>query len=547
VLVLAQVATAQVCFEPLTTVNQGIYAYEPLGTDLDGDGDADLVTIGPPQLSVFLNHGNGMFAPHAAYGGGAGGFGVIGDDFDADGDQDLAVLTGVGVKVFPNLGNGTFGTHVQYGAGPSASGIASADFDGDGDIDVATSNVFSGTASAPQSPGCVSVLLNQGQGSFAPAVQYPAGHYPYSVTSADLDGDGDVDLAVANDLNILPPSNLAGTVSVLLNQGNGTFAAPVFHVVGDWTSSAYDLTNADLNGDGRVDLVAANDNNDYIAVLLNQGGGAFAPYKKYPVAGGPYQVVATDLDEDGDVDLAAACAEPGAPRSASLLLNRGDGTFAPHQELDSSTVYRLTHADFDGDGDSELAVQNIYGIYIAVTVTVYRNCVEQGIGFCFGDGSLLTKCPCVWPYTSPAPAAATARGCANSLNFDGARLVGGGALAPAPGKFAFRAQIAPGYLDFAFLVKGDTNATSGIAAGDGIRCVDGALVRFGAHHAGTNGALIGIWSYPNSVQTIPVSIATAQVAGEIAYYQLIYRDEAANFCNAATVNWSNGYRITWPP
>jgi hypothetical protein len=111
----------------------------------------------------------------------------------------------------------------------------------------------------------------------------------------------------------------------------------------------------------------------------------------------------------------------------------------------------------------------------------------------------------------------------------------------------FRARIAPGYLGAAFLVKGDVNATSGVAAGDGIRCVDGALVRFGAHNAGTNGALIGNWTYPNSVQTTPVSIATAQDAGEVAYYQLLYRDAALNFCNAATVNWSNGYRVAWPP
>jgi hypothetical protein len=228
-------------------------------------------------------------------------------------------------------------------------------------------------------------------------------------------------------------------------------------------------------------------------------------------------------------------------------LNRGDGTFAAHQELGSATVFRLTHADFDGDGDSELAVQNIYGIYIAVTVTVYRNCVEQGIGFCFGDGSLLTSCPCASPDSVPTPAAATAHGCANSLNFGGAQLGAVGDVAPAPGTLAFGARIAPNYSGFAFLVKGNANATAGIAAGDGIRCVDGALIQFGAHHAGTNGAPIGKWTYPNSVQTTPVSIATAQVAGEVAYYQLCYRNAAANFCNAATVNWSNGYRIEWRP
>jgi hypothetical protein len=264
----------------------------------------------------------------------------------------------------------------------------------------------------------------------------------------------------------------------------------------------------------------------------------------YPVSGSPLQAVATDLDEDGDLDLAVPC---GFPNSTSLLLNRGDGTFAPRQDLGPSTVFRLTHADFDGDGDDDLAAQNINGSTIAHTVTVYRNCLEQGIGFCFGDNSLLTKCPCASPDTVPTPAAAIAHGCANSLNVAGAGLVAVGEVAPAPGTLKFRARIAQGYSGFAFLVKGEANVTSGIAAGDGIRCVDGALVRFGAHHSGTNGALIGNWTYPNSVQTTPVSIATAQAAGEIAYYQLCYRDETANFCNPATVNWSNGYRIDWRP
>ncbi len=528
VLVLAQSATAQVCFEAHTTTNLGIYHYDLLGTDLDGDGDTDLVNIGP-YMSVSLNAGNGMFAPYTDYGL-VGAAAVTAADFDADGDQDLATA-GVGVvRVFPNLGNGTFGAHVQYGVPTSVTGVTSADFDGDGDIDVATSHSLT-----LQNPGCVSVLLNQGQGSFAPAVQYAAGPHAYSVTSADVDGDGDVDLAVANLFD--------GTVSVLFNEGNGTFAAPVPHNVG---TDAYYVTIADLNGDGRPDLVALNDIHDYVAVFLNQGGGVFGVHKKYPVGESPQKVVATDLDEDGDQDLAASCVGFSS-RSVSLLLNRGNGTFAPHQEFVSGTAYRATHADFDGDGDRDLAVQNINGVYIAPTVTVYRNCLEQGIGFCFGDNSLLTKCPCASPNTVPTPAAATAHGCANSQNFSGAGLAAFGEVAPAPGTLTFRARIAPGYSGAAFLVKGDANVTSGIGAGDGIRCVGGALVRFGAHNAGTNGALLGNWTYPNSVQTTPVSIATAQDTGEVAYYQLVYRDAAANFCNPATDNWSSGYRVAWPP
>ncbi len=526
VLVLAQSATAQVCFEAIGATYVGNSSLDAATADLDGDGDTDMVTVDPIDnaVSVLLNRGDGTFAPYAWYTTGDFPYRVTSADLDGDGDVDLAVaiISSSSAAVFLNNGNGTFGAYVYYPVGLHPTGITSADFDGDGDIDVATSNEDSNT---------VSVLINQGQGSFALHLEYAAGIDPYSVTSADLDGDGDVDLAVAN--------LIARKVSVLMNLGNGTFAAPVSHDVG---GAAYDITIADLNGDGLADLVAANYSQDSVTVFLNQGGGAFASQVKYPVLDSPHRVVAADLDEDGDLDVAAVRYWTG---TVSLLLNRGNGTFAPHQDLGAGNHYSLpiTHADFDGDGDDELAVANM-GVQ---TITVYRNCLEQGIGFCFGDGSLLTSCPCASPNTVPTPTGATAHGCANSLNFAGAGLVAVGEVAPAPGTLKFRARIAPNYSDFAFLVKGDANVTSGIAAGDGIRCVGGALVRFGAHNAGTNGALLGNWTYPNSVQTTPVSIVTAQAAGVIAHYQLLYRDAAANFCNLATVNWSNGYRVTWPP
>jgi hypothetical protein len=324
---------------------------------------------------------------------------------------------------------------------------------------------------------------------------------------------------------------------VLRNQGNGTFAAPQAHTVGD---DAFYLISADVNADGRADLVSVNDSNDYVAVLLNQGGGSFAPYVTYPVGQYAQRVVATDLDEDGDLDLAADCL---GPNSVSLLLNRGNGTFAPHQEVAAGTAtLPVTHADFDGDGDSELVVANVG----AQTVTVYRNCLEQGIGFCFGDGSLLTSCPCVPPNTVPNPPAMPGHGCANSLDLNGALLTASGSTTPAPGTVAFDVLVAPNYVGFGLMVKGNANATAGVAAADGIRCVDGQLIRFGSHFAGTNGAPQGHWTYPNTVQTNPVSIQTAQPPGQTAYYQLFYRAAAPNFCSAATTNWSNGYRLTWP-
>jgi hypothetical protein len=115
-----------------------------------------------------------------------------------------------------------------------------------------------------------------------------------------------------------------------------------------------------------------------------------------------------------------------------------------------------------------------------------------------------------------------------------------------PDTVTFTGYISPTYVSFALLLKGNANAPGGVASADGVRCADGQLIRFGAHFAGTNGAAQGYWTYPNTVQTNPVSVQTLQPAGQTAYYQLFFRNPAANFCTAATTNWTNGIRISWP-
>ncbi len=164
--------------------------------------------------------------------------------------------------------------------------------------------------------------------------------------------------------------------------------------------------------------------------------------------------------------------------------------------------------------------------------------------FCSGDGSLPTACPCALPDTVPSPPAAPGHGCANSLNLNGALLTASGRLSPDTLKLT--AQVAPAYVAFALLLKGNASDGNGVASSDGIRCVDGALLRFGSHFAATNGDPIGQWSYPNAVQTTPISAATLQTPGQTAYYQLFYRNAAPGFCTAATANWSSGVVVPWP-
>ena len=114
----------------------------------------------------------------------------------------------------------------------------------------------------------VGVLLNQGDGTFADPVTYHVGDEPWSLAMGDLDADGDLDLAVTN-------SSDWGGISVLLNLGDGTFAPRVTYVVGD---GPLVVATGDLDGDGGLDLVVSNIDGDTVSMLLNQGDRTFAAY-----------------------------------------------------------------------------------------------------------------------------------------------------------------------------------------------------------------------------------------------------------------------------
>jgi len=124
---------------------------------------------------------------------------------------------------------------------------------------------------------------------FDPAVNYAAGSGPQSVFAADLDGDGDLDLVVSN--------NNSNNVSILKNNGNGTFAAAVNYTVGTEPSSVF---AADLDGDGDLDLAVANWFSNNVSVLRNNGNATLTAAVNYAAGSGPRSVFAADLDADGD-------------------------------------------------------------------------------------------------------------------------------------------------------------------------------------------------------------------------------------------------------
>jgi tungstate transport system substrate-binding protein len=143
--------------------------------------------------------------------------------------------------------------------------------------------------------------------SFIPGAVCPTGSNPYSVAATDLNGDARPDLIVSN--------NGSYTVSVLLNNGSGTFAPKVDYPTG---TSPRSVAATDLNGDSRPDIVVANEGSNTVSVLLNNGSGTFAPKVDYPTGTGPRSVAATDLNGDARPDIVVAN-EDG--NTVSVLLN----------------------------------------------------------------------------------------------------------------------------------------------------------------------------------------------------------------------------------
>ena len=179
------------------------------------------------------------------------------------------------------------------------------DFNGDGNIDLAVANRLGADGGA----GGVGIMLGNGDGTFQPAVNYPAGDEPNYIAVGDFNGDGKLDLAVAN--------SAADNVSVLLGNGDGTFGAPVNYQAGN---GAVEVSAADFNGDGNLDLAVANTNDNSVSLLLGNGDGTFQAPVNFNVGGGPHTVVVGDFHGGGVPDIAVA---ESSQDTVGVLINTG--------------------------------------------------------------------------------------------------------------------------------------------------------------------------------------------------------------------------------
>ncbi|MGO8818369.1 MAG: beta strand repeat-containing protein [Terriglobia bacterium] len=321
--------------------------------DVNGDGKVDLVVAGNNSFGVLLGNGNGTFQTEADYSGGGGLSSMAVADFTGDGKLDLAgtVSGPTGrVVVLVNRGDGSFfssattpfGTVAEPDVAPTAP-LTFGDFRGIGRKDLATVN---------QTQNTVAVLLNTGNGSFQPHVDYAVGSEPVAVVTADLNRDGNLDLIVLNGNN-----NITGSVSILLGNGDGTFRSHVDYPASGWATS---VAVGDFNGDGVPDLAVTNVTLGTVSILLGNGDGTFRTKVDYHSGANAQMVAVGDFNGDGKLDLAVTN-YPGS--TVSVLLGNGDGTFqAPVSYVAGELANNVTAADFNGDGKLDLAVTTYSGV-----------------------------------------------------------------------------------------------------------------------------------------------------------------------------------------
>lgn len=191
---------------------------------------------------------------------------------------------------------------------------------------------------------------------FGPSTLYPTGMNPYTVALGDVNGDGHPDLVTANF------NSGAGTISVLLGTGSGTFGANTEYPTG---AIPQYLALGDVNGDSRLDIVTANPTSNSASVLLNTGAGAFGPPTVYPTGKEPRSVALGDVNSDGRPDLVIANTDPfsGIPSTVSVRLNTGAGDFGPKTDYSTgNTPYCVALGDVNGDGRPDLITANFgYG------------------------------------------------------------------------------------------------------------------------------------------------------------------------------------------
>ena len=315
--------------------------------DIDGDGHLDVVlAMGYEGIASLKGDGRGRFAPLGTY--------PIPDaqavavaDLDGDGDLDVVVTCSLprGLRILSNAGDGNLTWVLDLPSGSAPGGLIALDVTDDGRPDLITTD---------SAAGALACWLNNGSFSFAlvssdlPSTTHPL-NWSSEFAGADLDGDGDVDLAMASG-------------RLLYGNGSGGFDAEALPPPTPFPSltishESFGVAIADLDGDGRLDIVLAQDGSEgyggadvpfgVVCSYLNLGGHTFQPQAGYHSVGEVEGLSVADLDHDDRLEIVAAGELPGGyPAGATVLRIRTDG------RLNSLAEYSLPIVESIGFEDS---------------------------------------------------------------------------------------------------------------------------------------------------------------------------------------------------
>src|SRR6185437_13629726 len=354
-IICAKMLDAQLCFN-LTGIGipVGNSPTAIITADFNKDGKADLAVsnLGSDNVSILLGNGSGFYGTSTNFSIPINSqpLFLCTADFNEDGNLDIATANSNvnNVSVILGSATGAFSPANNYITPGTPFSICTADFNGDGHMDLAETN---GNLNS------ITILLGTGTGVFGVPTNFPVGTNPYSICTGDFNMDGKLDLAVSND----GTSN----VSILINTITSTTATPTFTTsatVNTGIPNPRSIISVDMNMDGNLDLVVANEGGDNVSNLFGNGNGTFGVGPTYNIGPGSSQprcVTSADFNGDGHPDLATADYGLSGHYYASVIIN-GTGGLAQNINLPGSTQnpHGICSGDFNGDGAPDLAVVN---------------------------------------------------------------------------------------------------------------------------------------------------------------------------------------------